>query len=79
MVVDADLAPNARLRTLVHESIHASESTTGTTPRPHAEVIVDTTRLVVLGGLGLTSRARPFPTSIDLPDTVVGQIEALQP
>jgi hypothetical protein len=44
---------NARLRTLVHEAIHALGVDYQHYPRAHAEVIVDTTTLVVLGGLGL--------------------------
>jgi hypothetical protein len=53
IVVDTDGPANARLRTLVHEAIHALGVDYQHYPRAQAEVIVDTTTVVVLGGLGL--------------------------
>ena len=53
IVIDADGPANARLRTLVHETIHALGVDYQQYERAQAEVIVDTTTLVVLGGLGL--------------------------
>jgi hypothetical protein len=61
IVVDSDIVPNARLRTLVHEAIHALGVDYQHYPRAHAEVIVDTTTLVVLGGLGLDVSGETVP------------------
>jgi hypothetical protein len=61
IVVDSNGPANARLRTLVHEAIHALGVDYHTTPRAHAEVIVDTTTLVVLGGLGLDVSGETVP------------------
>jgi hypothetical protein len=61
IVVDSDIAPNARLRTLVHEAIHALGVDYQHYPRAQAEVIVDTTTLVVLGGLGLDVSGETVP------------------
>jgi N-terminal domain of anti-restriction factor ArdC len=61
IVVDSDVAPNARLRTLVHEAIHALGVDYQQYPRAQAEVIVDTTTLVVLGGLGLDVSGETVP------------------
>ena len=61
IVVDSDVAPNARLRSLVHEAIHALGVDYQHYPRAQAEVIVDTTTLVVLGGLGLDVSGETVP------------------
>jgi hypothetical protein len=61
IVVDADGPANARLRTLVHETIHALGVDCHRYPRAHGEVIVDTTTLVVLGGLGLDVSGETLP------------------
>jgi hypothetical protein len=53
IAVDSDVAPNARLRTLVHEAIHALGVDYQQYPRAQAEVIVDTTTL------GRARRPRP--------------------
>lgn len=53
IVVDSGGSANARLRTLVHEAIHALGVDYQQYSRAQAEVIVDTTTLIVLGGLGL--------------------------
>jgi hypothetical protein len=63
IVVDTNGPANARLRTLVHEAIHALGVDYQHYPRAQAEVIVDTTTLVVLGGLGLDVSAKPSPMS----------------
>jgi hypothetical protein len=61
IVVDADGPANARLRTLLHETIHALGVDYQHYPRAQAEVIVDTTTLVVLGGLGLDVSGETVP------------------
>lgn len=61
IVVDTDGPANARLRTLVHEAIHALGVDYQRYPRAQAEVIVDTTTLVVLGGLGLDVSGETIP------------------
>jgi hypothetical protein len=61
IVVDTRGPANARLRTLVHETIHALGVDCQSYPRAHAEVIVDTTTLVVLGGLGLNVSGEIIP------------------
>ena len=61
IVVDTNGPANARLRTLVHEAIHALGVDYQHYPRAQAEVIVDTTTLVVLGGLGLDVSGETVP------------------
>ena len=61
IVVDTNGPGNARLRTLVHEAIHALGVDYQHYSRAHAEVIVDTTTLVVLGGLGLDVSGETVP------------------
>jgi hypothetical protein len=61
VVVDSGVAPNARLRTLIHEAIHALGVDYQQHSRAQAEVIVDTTTLVVLGGLGLDVSGETVP------------------
>ncbi len=61
IVVDSDVAPNAQLRTLVHESIHALGVDYQQYSRAQAEVIVDTTTLIILGGLGLDISGETVP------------------
>ena len=61
IVVDNSGPANARLRTLVHEAIHALGIDYQRYSRPQAEVIVDTTTLLVLGGLGLDVSGETVP------------------
>ena len=61
IVVDTNGTANARLRTLVHEAIHALGVDYQHYSRAQAEVIVDTTTLVVLGGLGLDISGETVP------------------
>lgn len=61
IVVDADAPPNAQVRTLVHETVHAHGVDYQKYSRPQAEVIVDTTTLVVLSGLGLDTSGETIP------------------
>ena len=61
IVVDTNGPANARLRTLVHEAIRALGIDYQRYSRPQAEVIVDTTTLVVLGGLGLDVSGEAVP------------------
>jgi hypothetical protein len=61
IVIDANIAANARLRTLVHEAIHALGVDYQQYSRAQAEVIVDSVTLVVLGGLGLDVSGETIP------------------
>jgi hypothetical protein len=61
IVVDSGVAPNARLRTLVHEAIHALGVDYQQYPRAQAEVIADITTLIVLGALGLDVSGEAVP------------------
>ncbi len=61
IAVDSGGAPNAQLRTLTHEVIHALGVDYQRYSRAQAEVIVDTTTLVVLGGLGLDVSGETVP------------------
>ena len=61
IVVDAGGPPNAQLRTLTHEVIHALGVDYRQYSRSQAEVIVDTTTLVVIGGLGLDVAGETVP------------------
>jgi N-terminal domain of anti-restriction factor ArdC len=61
IVVDTNGPANARLRTLVHEAIHALGVDYQHYPRAHAEVIVDSVTLIVLGGLGLDVSGETVP------------------
>lgn len=61
IVVDAGAAANAQLRTLAHEAIHALGVDYERYSRAQAEVIVDTTTLVVLSGLGLDVSGETVP------------------
>ncbi len=61
ILVDCEVEPNAQLRTLIHETIHALGVDYQNYSRAQAEVIVDTTTLVVLGGLGLDISGETVP------------------
>jgi N-terminal domain of anti-restriction factor ArdC len=61
IVVDADAPANARLRTLVHETVHALGVDYRRYPRAQAGVIADTTTLVVVSGLGLDVSSETIP------------------
>lgn len=61
IVVDSGGPPNAQLRTLTHEVVHALGVDYERYSRAQAEVIVDTTTLVVLGGLGLDTSGETVP------------------
>jgi len=61
IVVDTNGPTNARLRTLVHEAIHALGVDYQHYSRAQAEVVVDTATLVVLGGLGLDVSGETVP------------------
>jgi hypothetical protein len=60
-IVIATGPANRQVRTLVHETIHALGLDYQHYPRAQAEVIVDTTTLVVLGGLGLDVSGETVP------------------
>ncbi|MBV9192900.1 MAG: hypothetical protein JO168_02065 [Solirubrobacterales bacterium] len=61
IVVDADVASNAQVRTLVHEITHALGVDCAKYSRAQAEVIVDTTTLIVLSGIGLDVSGETIP------------------
>jgi hypothetical protein len=61
IVIDADAAPNARLRTLIHEITHALGVDYETYSREQAEVIVDTVTFVVCAGFGLAVDGESIP------------------
>jgi N-terminal domain of anti-restriction factor ArdC len=59
--VDADVPPNAQVRTLVHEITHALGVDYAKYSRAQAEVIVDTTTLIVLSAAGLDVSGETIP------------------
>jgi len=61
IVVDADVPPNAQVRTLVHEITHALGVDYAKYSRAQADVIVDTTTLIVLSGVGLDVSGETIP------------------
>jgi len=61
IVVDADVPANAQVRTLVHEVTHGLGVDYARYSRAQAEVIVDTTTLLVLGGVGLDTFGEAIP------------------
>ncbi len=61
IVVDADAAPNAQLRTLIHESAHALGIDYDRYTREQAEVMVDTITFIVCTGLGLAIDGETIP------------------
>ena len=61
IVVDADTSANAQVRTLVHEIVHALGVDYQKYSREQAEVIVDTTTLIVLAGVGLDVSGETIP------------------
>jgi len=61
IVIDAEQSPNAQLRILIHESVHALGVDYKSYPRAQAEVIVDTTTLIILGAAGLDISGESVP------------------
>jgi len=61
IAVDADVPANAQVRTLVHEVTHALGVDYAKYSRAQAEVIVDTTTLIVLSGVGLDVSGETIP------------------
>jgi hypothetical protein len=61
IVINDKLPANAQVRILVHESIHALGVDYQRYSRAQAEVIVDTTTLVVLGSVGLDVSGETVP------------------
>ena len=61
IVIDADAAPNAQLRTLIHEITHALGVEYQTYSRERAEVIVDTVTFIVCSGAGLAVDGQSIP------------------
>jgi N-terminal domain of anti-restriction factor ArdC len=61
IVVDTGQAVNGQVRTLVHELVHALGVTYETHTRSEAEVIVDVTTMVILGGVQLDVSGETIP------------------
>ena len=61
IVIDTGQAVNGQVRTLVHELVHALGVTYETHSRSEAEVIVDTTTMVVLAGVHLAVSGETIP------------------
>ncbi|MFZ1996641.1 MAG: ArdC family protein [Solirubrobacteraceae bacterium] len=61
IVVDQETPANGRLRILTHETIHALGVDYQQYSRSQAEVIVDTTTLIVLGAVGLDTSGETVP------------------
>ena len=61
IVVDTSQSINGQVRTLVHETVHALGIDYTTYTRAQAEVIVDTTTLVVLAAAGLDTSGETIP------------------
>jgi antirestriction protein ArdC len=61
IVTDASLAPNARVRVLVHELAHAHGATYADYPRDVCEVIVESAAMIVVGSLGLDISGESIP------------------
>jgi hypothetical protein len=61
IVIDADVPANAQVRTLVHETTHALGVDYAKYSRAQAEVIVDTTTLIVLSDVGLDVSGETIP------------------
>lgn len=75
IVVDADVPANSQVRTLVHEITHALGVDYANYSRAQAEVIVDTTTLVVLSGVGLDVSGETIPYVASWGET--GALEAV--
>jgi antirestriction factor ArdC-like protein len=61
IVVDTGKAPNAQLRTLIHETTHALGIDYERYTREQAEVIVDSVTFIVCSGLGLAVGGETIP------------------
>lgn len=61
IVVDANVPANGQVRTLVHEITHALGVDYSKYSRAQAEVIVDTTTLIVLSGVALDTSGETIP------------------
>lgn len=61
IVIDAEPPANAQVRTRVHEITHALGVDYTKHTRPQAEVIVDTTTLIVLSAVGLDTARETIP------------------
>ncbi len=61
IVVDAGQSANGQVRTLVHETVHALGVDYQKYTRAQAEIIVDTTTLIVLSGVGLDTSGETIP------------------
>jgi antirestriction protein ArdC len=61
IVISTDLAPNGKVRTLVHELAHAHGVTYKDYSRAEAEVIVETAAVIVCGSIGLDTSGESIP------------------
>jgi hypothetical protein len=61
IVIDDDLAPNAQVRTLVHEIAHAYGIASTEYGRSGAEVLVESVTYIVCGAIGLDTSGESIP------------------
>jgi antirestriction protein ArdC len=61
IVISTELAPNGKVRTLIHELAHAHGVTYKDYSRGEAEVIVETAAVIVCGSLGLDTSGESIP------------------
>jgi antirestriction protein ArdC len=61
IVISTELAPNGKVRTLVHELAHAHGVTYKEYTRGEAEVIVETAATIVCGSIGLDTSGESIP------------------
>ena len=61
IVISTELAPNGKVRTLIHELAHAHGVTYKDYSRGEAEVIVETAATIVCGSLGLDTSGESIP------------------
>jgi antirestriction protein ArdC len=61
IVISDRLAPNGKVRTLIHELAHAHGVVYKDYPRADAEVIVETAAMIVCGSLGLDTSGESVP------------------
>jgi hypothetical protein len=61
IVISTDLAPNGKVRTLIHELAHAHGVTYRDYSRGEAGVIVETAGTIVCGSLGLDTSGEAIP------------------
>jgi antirestriction protein ArdC len=76
IVISTELAPNGKVRTLIHELAHAHGVTYKDYSRGEAEVIVETAGTIVCGSLGLDTSGEAIPYIAGWGET--GDLEAIR-